>query len=467
MPKRALIIDKIATHRIRFAALLEAARYAVETAQDCDALSADLLDFDIVVVGLPDGRPGREISTVAEGLSGTATPLLCLDQKSSPLRRLLALRSGADEILPRNAPDDLVLALVRSLIRQSEAQREAERRRVAAASFGFSERSQAFAPRARIICAGVPEQVADHVPAVLLNETITFTDRAELPNHMSQELPDLLLLGTGGDGSSLLNVLPEVRDQTHLSPVPIMVVYPDEHPTLAVQALALGANETVPESAGLEELQLRIKNTLARKTLNDALRRSDEHSYQLAVTDHLTGLYNRRYAETYLASLQTVGTWARPEFSVLLIDLDHFKSVNDTFGHSAGDRVLKEVAKRLQSNLRACDLIARYGGEEFLIVLPETSCATAALLGERLKCAISAPCVRVSEDECISITASIGVASGSLGAQGFEEKTGTSDAVNSVAFESFEPVFDAADAALYEAKSTGRNRVIVSSSAGL
>jgi two-component system cell cycle response regulator len=210
---------------------------------------------------------------------------------------------------------------------------------------------------------------------------------------------------------------------------------------------------------------MRLTKMLARKAQNDALRRSDEQSYRLAATDPLTGLYNRRYAETYLAALPSQTDARRPEFCVLLVDLDYFKAVNDTHGHAAGDQVLREVAHRLRDNLRACDLIARYGGEEFLVVLPETSGATATLLAERLRCAINARDIRWPGGPPISVSVSIGVAAGSLASPFVGQRTGTCDTESVFASDFFQSTFEAADAALYRAKSNGRNRVEVSAGA--
>ena len=122
MPKRALVIDTIATHRIRLSALLEAAQYAVETLDKYDGGPQELQTYDIVLLGVPHERPGQLIAALARNLRGSDIPLLCLDSKSSPLRRVLAMRAGARDVLATNAPDDLVLAMVRSLIRQGEAE---------------------------------------------------------------------------------------------------------------------------------------------------------------------------------------------------------------------------------------------------------------------------------------------------------------------------------------------------------
>lgn len=466
MPKRVLVIDSIATHRIRLSALLEDARFQVVAATDMTEFKGSARDFDLVILGLPRHRPAGQISSVAGALQGARIPILALDGSSSPLRRLLALRAGAREILRRQVPDDLLLSRLRGLIREGEAEREADRRRLTAASFGFAEANAGFDAKASILCLGSLGSLPSELSA-LLPHKVTTADAVRGADGAWAAKPDAIVLNTGSDGRALTSLLSELRDETHLSPAPVLALYPERRPSMATQALALGASEVVPDSAGIEEVELRLANMLDRKAQNDALRRSDEQSYRLAATDPLTGLYNRRYAETYLAALPSQTDAQHPEFCVLLVDLDHFKAVNDTHGHVAGDRVLQEVAQRLQDNLRACDLIARYGGEEFLVVLPETSAATASLLAERLRCAIAARDVVWPGGPPISVSVSIGVAAGSLTRHITGQRTGTCDMAGVFSSDFFQTTFEAADAALYQAKTNGRNRVEVSAASAL
>lgn len=462
MPKRVLVIDAIATNRIRFAALLESARYVVQTASGTSDVQGSPRDQDVVILGLPDERPGRAVTRVLAALQGAEVPVLCLDVKNEPLRRLLVLRAGARDVLPSKSPDDLLLSRLRGLIREGEAEREAERRRITAASFGFSEQVAEFGSHARIVCIGNLGPLADRLSSLLPHEVVHVPSEFALEEDALSIVPDAVLLDTGSERRALSRLLPDLRDRTHLSPVPVMAVYPEKRSNMAIHALALGASEIVSETAGVEEIELRINRMLARKAQNDALRRSDEQSYRLAATDPLTGLYNRRYAETYLCGLASRVDGQRSGFCLVLVDLDHFKRINDTHGHAAGDRVLCEVAHRLQANLRACDLIARYGGEEFMVVLPETSVAMARQLAERLRCAVSARRIPASDDQEIEVTASIGVAAGTLDNRMFAKRNGTFDRVEPLTSGPFQTVFAAADAALYAAKNSGRNRVEIS-----
>ncbi len=460
MPKRVLAIDAIATNRIRFAALLESVRYEVQTAAHAAGFDGNPRDFDLVLLGLPNEQPGQAIAGLAMSLKGSTTPILCLDAKSTSLRRLMVLRAGARDILPSKSPDDLLLARVRGLIREGEAEREAERRKATAASFGFSEPANAFASLARVVCIGNLGQVPDRLSAMMPHDIAHLPAERVLTGGAEPGAPaDAFVLHTGTDRKALSRVLPELRDQNHLSPVPVMAVYPECRPDMATLALALGAGEIIAETSGLAEFELRLSKMLARKSEQDAMRRADEQSYRLAATDPLTGLYNRRYAETYLSGLAARMDGQSSEFCLVLIDLDHFKAINDTHGHAAGDSVLSEVALRLQDNLRSCDLVARYGGEEFMVVLPETSPDMAKRLAERLRHAIAARGIPAAKGLRIDVTASIGVAAHALEPEMIGRWTGTGDTLETLSSGPFQAAFEAADAALYSAKNAGRNRV--------
>lgn len=191
-----------------------------------------------------------------------------------------------------------------------------------------------------------------------------------------------------------------------------------------------------------------LKEITIRKQTEAALRKSKEELRLLAITDALTGLYNRGHFNG-LAE-EEIGRalrYSRP-LSVMLFDIDFFKKVNDTFGHINGDKVLQMVARNAKETIRASDRAARYGGEEFVVLLPETSARQAAEVAERLRRQIEITPVQ-TENGPITITASFGISE-------FVEKT------QEKPLESIQSEFVAqADQALYAAKDAGRNRVIV------
>jgi two-component system cell cycle response regulator len=182
------------------------------------------------------------------------------------------------------------------------------------------------------------------------------------------------------------------------------------------------------------ELRARARNRVRRKWYQERLRNDLDRSLELAVTDPLTGLRNRRYVRRHLD-----GVLRGTDAAVMLLDVDRFKSINDTYGHAAGDAALKEVAERLKSHLRAADVLARYGGEEFMVVLAGAPTDYAAMVADRLRLALSNDPISVGP-ALLPITISIGLAIAPAGC-------------------SVSGAIAAADAALYRAKAAGRNRV--------
>jgi two-component system cell cycle response regulator len=198
----------------------------------------------------------------------------------------------------------------------------------------------------------------------------------------------------------------------------------------------------------VEEVVIRLRTQIQRKRMADRLRATMADGLRLALIDPLTGLYNRRYALPHITRIAERAQETGRSFAVMLLDLDRFKAVNDTYGHAAGDVVLAEVAQRIRNSLRGVDLVARIGGEEFLVALPDTALDAARGTAERLRRIIADRPIRLpgALGE-ITVTASVGLAMG--GADGV----------------AVEQVVDFADQALLGSKSEGRNLVTVSRSA--
>jgi len=211
-----------------------------------------------------------------------------------------------------------------------------------------------------------------------------------------------------------------------------------------MDALDLGANDVLFDSYGTEEISFRIAAQIQHKKTNDRLRATLQAGLNAAVTDSLTGLYNRRYALTHLSHLFDKSLRSGTELSLIMVDLDLFKRVNDHYGHAAGDAVLCAVAKTLKGAIRASDLLARLGGEEFVVILPDTPADKAQGLAQRLCGLIRNLRVEAAPRQ---ITASIGLSA--IGPD--RPSTGLNPR--------FENLLQEADKALYAAKSRGRDQV--------
>ncbi len=221
------------------------------------------------------------------------------------------------------------------------------------------------------------------------------------------------------------------------------MVDPDEERPRLVKALEIGINDILPRPIDPQELSARVQTQISASATPTICARASIHSLELAVTDQLTGLHNRRYMSGQLDSLVKRAALGGDPVAALLIDIDHFKKINDGFGHDVGDEVLREFALRLASNVRAIDLPCRYGGEEFAVIMPDTQLADALRIAERIRMHVSGSPFRVAHgSELLTVTISIGVSA----------TNGPDDPP--------EALMKRADEAVYEAKKSGRNAVV-------
>jgi two-component system cell cycle response regulator len=204
----------------------------------------------------------------------------------------------------------------------------------------------------------------------------------------------------------------------------------------------MGVNDYLMRPVDRNELLARVRTQLRKKRYSDKLRQNVQLSLEMAITDPLTGLHNRRYMSSHLDTLMKSAGVNKP-LSFLILDIDYFKAVNDTHGHDIGDEVLREFANRISANVRGIDLACRHGGEEFVVVMPDTDSGFAFTVAERLRQSIECTPITISRaPNALKITVSIGIAS----------STGGDDVPDQL--------LRRADQALYRAKREGRNRVI-------
>jgi two-component system cell cycle response regulator len=209
-----------------------------------------------------------------------------------------------------------------------------------------------------------------------------------------------------------------------------------------MRGLDLGVNDFIMRPVERNELAARVRTQIRRQRYAEELRESVNHTLALAVTDELTGLYNRRYFERHLSIMLDKSHDQARDMAVMIIDLDFFKAVNDTHGHHVGDAVLREFALRLRRNIRGVDLACRYGGEEFVVLMPDTDFRQASGVAERVRMAVAERSFEIAPNRALAITVSVGLALN-------ENVTDTPDAL-----------LMRADVALYRAKREGRNRVV-------
>ncbi|WP_319826373.1 diguanylate cyclase domain-containing protein [Thalassovita sp.] len=455
MPGKILIIDGIATNRISLRVRLCAAYYDVvqasSGAEGVAALVSERPDIVLISPTLPDITACDLCRRFRADAGPGDLPIVVMDPDLNRDRRLAALDAGADDALDRHIEPRLLLARLRSLLRHGTSREDRNLHSSARASIGFAEPAPAFEQQPHV--ALVSEDAGRALTWMKrLQQQRPYRFTLHSPRALSLDfgqhgVPDAILIGGGlGEepdfGAALLAAL---GSQPGFRRCRFLVVLPDSRPDPAVQMLDLGAHDLMTGPFDAEEAALRLDQQLRRKARSDELHETLQNGLRAALIDPLTGLHNRRHALPELARMVDEGG----PLAVMLADLDHFKRLNDSYGHAAGDTVLAEVSRRLRHALRPGDLLARFGGEEFLIALPDVPARHARQTADRLCMAIGGLPVQIPGLlRPVPVTISIGLIQhdGSAG-QSLPTQTRVSQ------------LLERADLALYDAKAHGRNQV--------
>jgi diguanylate cyclase (GGDEF)-like protein len=269
-----------------------------------------------------------------------------------------------------------------------------------------------------------------------------FESAARLLEAHNQAGFDLVLLDVVMEGISGVDAcrILKAREESF---VPVVLVTSRSDPYARVEGLRLGADDYVCKPFDEEELLARVASMLRIKRSYDAVAASRNRMAELAVLDDLTGLYNVRYLQQRFSEEWKRAERHREPLAIAMVDVDHFKSVNDSYGHDVGDAVLREVSARLKASVRDTDVVSRYGGEEFVVLLPSTQLAGALVVADRVLKAFSERRFETPRAR-LEISASIGL--GLYPSRGIGSK---------------DQLLRAADSALYRAKETGRARICV------
>ena len=451
MTARILVVDDIEANVRLLEAKLSAEYYEVIPAYDgLTALELaakeqpDIILLDVMMPGMDGFEVCRRLKEARDTRHIPVVLVTALDGRSE---RVTGLDAGADEFLTKPVEDLFLFARVRALTRlklviDELRQREESGRRlgvIEAAGMrlgGTGGRVLVVDDNERQAQRIVTELAVDHRPVLE-----TELDKAQLSVRGPVDLAILNITARGFDG---LRFAAHMRSDEATRHLPILAIVDTDDRARVVKALEIGVSDILPRPVDPQELSARVRTQIKRKRYTDFLRNNLDRSLELAVTDTLTGLHNRRYMMGQLKALADRAVKGGEQVSVLLIDIDHFKGVNDGFGHPGGDEVLKEFAVRLATNVRAIDLACRWGGEEFAVVMPETRVEDAQRIAERIRLHVAGSPFRIGpENEPLGVTISIGVA-GTLG-EG----------------DNVDALVKRADDALYEAKQTGRNRVVI------
>jgi len=454
MTGRILIVDDIATNRIVLKVKLSSAHYdtllAASGAEALRLAEAERPDLILLDMGLLDIGGCEVCERLKSNPATSDIPVIMVTEGQYQERKIAALLAGAAEVFWKPLDDKLLLAKLRSLMRRRDSGDPLALAGAARPVLELAEPAAEFdVPGLTAIVTTRPQRglALRRQLAPILGPSIAVLDAdAALALNDQPVVPEVFLLDIPDDrDETTLRLLSELRSRPASQHSEICVMLSAGAGAAASIAHDLGAGDVVDPAADPQEIALRLSALVRCKRRADRLRRSLADGLRSSVVDPLTGLFNRRYALPQLARAAARSAETGESFAILVLDLDRFKSVNDTFGHAAGDKVLSTVARRLEENLRPSDMAARVGGEEFLILLPDTTLKAARAIAERLRSAVEREPVPLPRQAGVQVTLSIGLAMG--GGARIPRSADT--------------LVEAADRALLRAKSRGRNQVTV------
>lgn len=451
MSARVLVVDDILPNVKLLEAKLASEYYEVLTAtsgaEALEKVVSEAPDIVLLDVMMP-GMDGFEVCTRIKSNPLVAhIPVVMVTALTDSEDKVRGLESGADDFLSKPINDMALMARVRSLVRLKMATDEWRIRENTANQLGVVDESSNVmnesADKAKILVVEDKDFEQRTINDTLSkdHDSITIvTSGAEVMEKVAANAYEVLIVSLNMEKEDGLRLCSHLKSNEKTRSVPIVMIGNEEDLPRIAQGLEMGAHDYILRPLDRNELLARVRTQVRRKRFQERLRATYEISLSMALTDSLTGLYNRRYLEVHLEKLLDKNQENRKALAVLMIDIDHFKAVNDTHGHNVGDEILKVFAERLKDNLRSFDLVARMGGEEFVAILPDVSEERAHMVAERLRRSISdVPVICGAQGGQLSITTSIG---GALIDHGDH---------------TIQQVLDRADKCLYEAKNGGRN----------
>jgi two-component system cell cycle response regulator len=452
MTARVLVVDDILSNVKLLEAKLTSEYFEVVTAfSGAEALAKiDECEPDIVLLDvMMPGMDGFEVCRRIKANPKTAhVPVVMVTALDQPSDRVAGLEAGADDFLTKPVDDAALFARVRSLVRLKMMTDELRMRETTGQSMGLldpaSTLSDDMSAGRILVIEDRPESVAWFTAALQPAHEVSAVDTFEeaLVRVRGGDY-DLIIVSLGMRGFDGLRLCSQLRSLPEGRNVPILVVVSDGDRRKLTQALEMGVNDYLTRPVDKNELVARVRTQLRKKLYADRLRHNVQLSLEMAITDQLTGLHNRRYMSRHLDNLLAQARKSGKSLSFFIMDIDFFKLVNDTHGHDIGDEVLREFARRIAANVRGIDLACRYGGEEFVVVMPDTDIAYAYTVAERLRKSIETTPIEISRAPGkLTITISIGIA----------QSENDSDSAEDLLYR--------ADQALYRAKKNGRNRVV-------
>jgi two-component system, cell cycle response regulator len=452
MTARILVVDDLPANRRLLEARLSAEYFDVATAANgaealsiCERHECDLVLLDVMMPDMDGFEVCRRLKSNPLTHHIPVVMVTALDQASD---RVAGLEAGADDFLTKPASELVLIARVRSLVRLKMMTDELRMRAVTSKEIGLQNpaREAVTDPGTggRILIVEDRQASWERMAQTLAPEhTVDVETEPRQAVFQAVEAPfDLAIVSLGLENYDGLRLCSHIRSLERTRNLPLLAVAEADDNSRLMRGLEIGVNDYLTRPIDQNELLARVRTQVKKKRYAEKLRDNVAMSIEAAITDALTGLHNRRYMESHLATLVEQAVARSRPLSILILDIDFFKAINDNHGHSAGDEVLKEFSRRLKKAVRGIDLACRYGGEEFVVVMPDTEIKMATMVAERLRRRIAADPFPINQGaRTVQATISIGIAALRSG----EDKPAE--------------IVKRADQALYRAKREGRNRV--------
>lgn len=452
MTARILVVDDILPNVRLLEAKLSSEYFDVITAmggkeaiQKAEAKSPDLILLDIM---MPDMNGFDVCKHLKNNPKTSHIPVVMVTALTDTSDRVNGLQVGADDFLSKPVDDIALMARVRSLVRLKMIVDEWRVRENTSTHLGLNEEDATLYKEAhdnaRVLLLEDKSFEVEKISKVLAiddDEVMAAADGQEALKLAHENEFDLIVVSLNLSEEDGLRMCSLLRSNESSRSVPILAICEEGEMNRVARSLEVGAHDYILRPVDVNEFLARVRTQVRKKRYQDHLKNKYKESLSLALTDSLTGLYNRRYLMAHLEKLIEKNAKANKALCIMMLDIDHFKKINDNNGHDVGDEVLKTFADRINRNLRNVDLMARLGGEEFCVVLPDVSKEVAIQVAERVRKDVCGEPFKISSEKYLDVSVSIGAVLLK------NEVITPNDAIKK------------ADEELYNAKGNGRNRV--------
>jgi two-component system cell cycle response regulator len=452
MGSRILVVDDLLPNRRLLEAKLKGEYYDVTTADSgakaIELATANPPDVILLDVIMPEMDGFQACKILKENPKTADVPVVMVTALTDVEDRVQGLNAGADDFLTKPINDLALFARIRSLVRLKSMTDELKLRDKTGEQIGsisLNEKINDIAGAKIMIIdddAIQAQQINTKLHEIGMNARIV-PEPAEAVRLSESEDFDLIMVSTQLAADDGIHLCTHLRSQEKTRNTPLLIIIDEDNKDVLVKALDMGINDYLITPIDSNEVIARVRIQVRRKRYQDALQANQQESLEMAVRDGLTKLYNRRYFDIHVDRMLQSSLDNGKPLALMIIDMDHFKSVNDTYGHQSGDEILKQLAARIMRSVRPSDLVARYGGEEFVIVMPNTDLKHAAIVAERIR--------KIIEVEMFDIPTPPGKLNKTI-------SIGLSVAVPS---DTSAALIERADKGLYHVKNTGRNKIAV------